>query len=143
MQYNQRLEGKLASLRKTKGFTQLKLAEMMNVSRQAVSRWEAGAAIPSTENLKYLGHLYDVPLVYLLYDDAPEPERTAMDVEQESAKCVVKKKTKTIILILAATVIFIVILGLILFGNREEKPIKMDDMEGSEMVTGNDFELKW
>ena len=49
-----KLEEKLVSLRKAKGLSQMKLAEKMNVSRQAISRWETGAAIPSSENLKYL-----------------------------------------------------------------------------------------
>ena len=66
-----KLEEKLVSLRKAKGLSQMKLAEMMNVSLQAISRWEVGAAVPSTDNLKYLGRLYDVPLEYLLHDDAP------------------------------------------------------------------------
>lgn len=52
-----KLEEKLVSLRKAKGLSQMKLAEMMNVSRQAISRWEVGAAVPSTDNLKYLGAL--------------------------------------------------------------------------------------
>ena len=56
-----KLEEKLVSLRKAKGLSQMKLAEMMNVSRPAISRWEVGAAVPSTDNLKYLGRLYDVP----------------------------------------------------------------------------------
>lgn len=85
-----KLEEKLVALRKEKGLSQLKLAEMMDVSRQAVSRWEVGTAVPSTDNLKYLGRLYDVPLEYLLHDDAPEPvgldkepgqERSVKDVE--------------------------------------------------------------
>ena len=53
-----KLEEKLISLRKEKGLSQMKLAEMMNVSRQAISRWEVGAAVPSTDNLKFLGNLY-------------------------------------------------------------------------------------
>ena len=57
-----KLEEKLVALRKEKGLTQLQLAEMLNVSRQAVSRWEGGLAVPSLENLKYLGNLYNVPL---------------------------------------------------------------------------------
>lgn len=68
-----KLEEKLVSLRKAKGLSQMNLAEMMNVSRQAISRWEVGTAVPSTDNLKYLGRLYDVPLEYLLNDDAPDP----------------------------------------------------------------------
>lgn len=64
-----KLEEKLVALRKEKGLTQLQLAEMLNVSRQAVSRWEGGLAVPSLENLKYLGNLYNVPLDYLLSDN--------------------------------------------------------------------------
>lgn len=39
-----KLEEKLISLRKEKGLSQMKLAEMMNVSRQAISRWEVGVS---------------------------------------------------------------------------------------------------
>ena len=53
-----KLADKLVYLRKKQGLSQLKLAEMMNVSRQAISRWETGIAVPSVENLKYLGNLY-------------------------------------------------------------------------------------
>ena len=70
-----KLEEKLISLRKEKGLSQMKLAEMMNVSRQAISRWEVGAAVPSTDNLKFLGNLYGVSLEYLLHDDAPKPNQ--------------------------------------------------------------------
>ena len=52
---------KLVFLRKQKGLTQLKLAEILDVSRQAASRWEVGDALPSTENLKCLSNLYGVP----------------------------------------------------------------------------------
>ena len=64
------LAEKLVSLRKQKGLTQMDLAERLNVSRQAISRWEAGAAVPSTDNLKVLGELYGVSVDYLLNDKA-------------------------------------------------------------------------
>lgn len=51
-----KLEEKLISLRKEKGLSQMKLAEMMNVSRQAISRWEVGAAVPSTDNVRPVKH---------------------------------------------------------------------------------------
>ncbi|MCC8078750.1 MAG: helix-turn-helix domain-containing protein [Oscillospiraceae bacterium] len=62
------LAEKLTFLRKEKHMSQLELAEVMNVSRQAVSRWETGASTPSTENLRLLGELYGVTLEYLLND---------------------------------------------------------------------------
>lgn len=88
------LSDKLVKLRKAKGISQLKLAEMMDVSRQAVSRWEVGTAVPSTDNLKYLGRLYDVPLEYLLHDDAPEPVFLDQEPVQERSVKDTKKKQK-------------------------------------------------
>lgn len=62
------LATKLVSLRKEKGLTQMELAEKLNVSRQAISRWEVGAAVPSIDNLKVLTELYGVSIDYLLND---------------------------------------------------------------------------
>ena len=44
------LKEKLVALRKEKGLTQLVVAEKLNVSRQAISRWESGTAQPSTDS---------------------------------------------------------------------------------------------
>lgn len=60
------LKEKLVALRKEKGLTQLAVAEKLDVSRQAISRWESGMALPSTDNLKCLGALYGVPVDYLI-----------------------------------------------------------------------------
>ena len=57
-----KLEEKLVQLRKEKGLTQLELAESLKVSRQAVSKWESGGAIPSTDSLRGLSELYGVLL---------------------------------------------------------------------------------
>ena len=72
------LAKKLTALRKDKGLTQIEVAEELNVSRQAVSKWEVGDTVPSTANLKYLARLYEVPLEYLFNEDAASPpeERT-------------------------------------------------------------------
>lgn len=83
-----KLADKLVYLRKKQGLSQLKLAEMMNVSRQAVSRWETGIAVPSAENLKYLGNLYNVSLDYLFNDGADEleeNEKATDEIEDEIA----------------------------------------------------------
>ena len=61
-----KLDEKLVFLRKENGLTQLELAEAVNVSRQAVSKWESGGSIPSTESLLCLSQLYGVSVDYLL-----------------------------------------------------------------------------
>ena len=52
------LKEKLVDLRKKKGLSQAELAEAINVSRQAISRWEVGSAIPSADNLMWLSKFY-------------------------------------------------------------------------------------
>lgn len=65
---------KLICLRKKRGLTQQELAEAVNVSRQAISKWELGAAQPSTENFRGLSMFYGVPVDVLLNDALNLPE---------------------------------------------------------------------
>ena len=56
----------ILELRTKKGLSQEELAEKINVTRQAVSRWENGETIPNTETLKLLSKLFDVSINMLL-----------------------------------------------------------------------------
>ncbi len=56
----------LLELRKKRGMTQDELAEQVFVTRQAVSRWEAGETTPNTETLKLLSKFFDVSINPLL-----------------------------------------------------------------------------
>jgi transcriptional regulator with XRE-family HTH domain len=56
----------LLDLRTKNGLSQDELAEKVFVTRQAVSRWENGDTVPSTETLKLLSKLYDVSINTLL-----------------------------------------------------------------------------
>ena len=70
------LAERLTALRKRAGLSQGDVAERLNVSRQAVSRWETGFTVPSTDNLSHLGRLYGVTLDELLsYSAALPPEK--------------------------------------------------------------------
>lgn len=140
------LKEKLVVLRKEKGLSQLKLAEILNVSRQAVSRWEVGVAIPSTENLKYLGELYNVPLEYLLDDDVLEPACVDLKPGEKAFTSGVKKKNRRIVLVIMVIIaIFVVAVALctILLGSEGEEPIPMEDIKGSDMITVDDFRMDW
>ena len=74
-----RLEEKLVCLRKERHMTQLELAEKLDVSRQAISKWEVGSTVPSTENLIRLAQLYSVPVDRLVNDalDLSAPPKTS------------------------------------------------------------------
>lgn len=53
---------KLKKYRSSKGLSQEKVAELLDVSRQAVTKWENNQTTPSVDNLIALSTLYDVPL---------------------------------------------------------------------------------
>ena len=67
-----KFEEKLISLRKKAGMSQEELAERIDVSRQAISRWELGSTLPDAPNLLKLSDLFSVSIDYLLRDDEDE-----------------------------------------------------------------------
>lgn len=64
-----KLSDKIIQLRKSNGWSQEDLAEKMDVSRQAISRWENGTALPDSNNILQLSKLFNVTADYLLNDD--------------------------------------------------------------------------
>ena len=63
------LADKIIRLRKKNGWSQEELADKMNVSRQAVSKWEAAQTTPDLEKILQLGNLFGVTTDYLLKDE--------------------------------------------------------------------------
>ena len=57
---------KIYALRKDKGYTQEQLAEQLDVSRQSISKWEAGQAMPEPDKIVALADLFGVTTDYLL-----------------------------------------------------------------------------
>ena len=57
---------KIKECRKQAGFSQEQLAERLNVSRQAITKWETDAGLPDTENLKELSRIFGISIDYLL-----------------------------------------------------------------------------
>ncbi len=70
------LADKIIKLRKKNGWSQEELAEKMNVSRQAVSKWEGAQTIPDLEKILQLSTLFGVTTDYLLKDESEDEEFT-------------------------------------------------------------------
>lgn len=66
----------LKMIRKQRGVTQEQLAEMLDVSRQAVSKWESGNGYPETEKLLIISKELNISLDYLMHDAANPPEKS-------------------------------------------------------------------
>ena len=84
------LADKIIRLRKRNGWSQEELAEKMQVSRQAVSKWEGAGAVPDLQKILMLSSLFGVTTDYLLKDDIEDEEFT---IENDSSS--VKRMTLT------------------------------------------------
>ncbi len=67
---------KIIRLRKKNGWSQEELADKMNISRQAVSKWESARTIPDLEKILQLAGLFGVTTDYLLKDELEDEEFT-------------------------------------------------------------------
>lgn len=151
-----KLNHRLTSLRKKKGLSQAELAETIKVSRQAVSRWEVGSALPTSENLKYLSQVYGVSLEYLISED--EEEKTEGTTIKDS--CDAEEKIHLpkrifhciyyLVIALAVIVLGVGISYAVYKNNMESEPKKenvisietMERDEGSEKIKEEGFSSK-
>ena len=60
---------KIAEKRKSLGMTQIEFAEKMHVTRQTVSRWEAGTVLPDIDKIGEIADILEVSCDYLLKDE--------------------------------------------------------------------------
>ena len=76
----------IAELRKEKGWTQVELAEKLQVSDKAVSKWEKDDAFPSVEFFPVLAELFEVNIDYLMTGKKIEPKIITMSKAELCAK---------------------------------------------------------
>lgn len=143
-----KLEEKPVLLRKEKGITQLELAEAVKVSRQAVSKWESGGSLPSTESLRGLSELYGVSVDYLLNEDdrGPEDDRALREEREQSPEPVGDRKRKPLIkwaAVVLVVFVLVVLIGVFFAAKREEETIWIDEMRGEEVEPSRNFNVGW
>ena len=128
---------KLAFLRKQRGMTQMELAEKLDISRQAVSKWERGTAEPSIENLINIGKLFDISVDDLVNDnpysqDVPTEQAAVKENQVESVSQEPEKRRFSLLhvfaaasCVLAVCVIVLVIILVRLLTERDQH--ELDD----------------
>ena len=78
------LQDKIFHLRKRSGLSQEALAEKIGVSRQAVSKWETGEAVPELSKLLLLARAFGVTTDYLLSEEYAAAEQFKANPAEES-----------------------------------------------------------
>ena len=125
------LADKIIKLRKKNGWSQEELAEKMNVSRQAVSKWESAQTVPDLEKILQLSVLLGVTTDYLLKDEIEEEELINDDssdtavkrISIEEANAYIEQRKKASLRIALATFLCILSpIALIILGMLSELP---------------------
>lgn len=113
----------IAAYRKQAGLTQAGLAEKLNYSDKAVSKWERGESVPDVLTLMVLAEQFDITVNDLLVD--PEalpgnPGTLEKAMTQVSEKALRRKPNKNIILALSSTLVwFIALLAFVVLSSFE------------------------
>lgn len=127
---------KLSFLRKQRGMTQMELAEKLDISRQAVSRWEQGISKPSTENLVSIGKLFDVTVDALVNENVQLQTGSAVLVVEAEEKETPEKRSKYSILKIIGIVLFAMVAVLVAcigLAKDKQNPVPMDDITKGEV----------
>lgn len=119
------LSEKLYKLRKNSGLSQEQLAEQLNVSRQAISKWESGTAVPESEKLITISNYFGVSVDYLLKDDEEDKAKATDSIIEEKPKMIAG------IIICIAGILSMVIWGLLSIFSPEAS----DQISDSSMIT--------
>lgn len=93
------LADKIINLRKKNGWSQEELAEKLNVSRQAVSKWEGAQSTPDLEKILLMSKIFGVTTDFLVKDEI-EMEDISEDAENSEEKT--KRKKNVLITAIAA-----------------------------------------
>ena len=110
----------ITDLRKAADMTQAQLAEKLNYSDKAVSKWERGDAIPSVITLKEVADLFGVTVDYLLTEEhTAEKEIKREFTKRQRRNHLIISLLSTMTVWLAATIIYVSISLSTLFGLPE------------------------
>lgn len=86
------LGSRIQSLRKKAGLSQEALADTLGISRQALSKWESGASLPTLENLLQLSKVFEITLDELITGESPPPagDTDSTAVRQETLEALLQ-----------------------------------------------------
>lgn len=132
------------------GVSQESLAELVNVSRQTVSKWENGAAYPSGENLTELSRIFHIPMDALVKDDWVPPEEKPPEVQYVEIPVEVPVEVKVEVpvprprnyrlwALLAAVILAAgILIGALFFRERHEESVPESELE-CEVIDATDI----
>lgn len=146
------LAKKMIELRKQNGLSQQDLADRLEVSRQAISRWETGAVQPLADSVRGLAQVFQVSTDYLLNDDLddPTPPPTAQPAPPQEKPTPTRKHRKWLLalaaLAAAAVLVLVTAIGTAYYLQwKERQPVPASDVlsEWDDGLSDGTFTVSW
>ena len=133
----------IRSIRTERGISQETLAELLEVSRQTISKWENGQGRPSADSVAKLSEVFGIPAEAFLKDDWVPPEEkppeiqvveVPVEIKVEVPVEVPRPRNYRLLALLAAMVLAAgVLIGTLLFRERPEESVSQSTLE-SEVI---------
>lgn len=142
-----KLSERLIGLRKEKNLSQEELAAVLNVSRQAVSRWETGLAAPSLDKLQFLAEFYGITIDELFYSVEEKPKAQEQAPKTQATE---NKSNRKLFWLCTAAVVIVLLAGVLIaaidhkaHNENIKEPTPIGELEGIviEMDRTQDIEL--
>lgn len=131
------LGARIRALRKERGLSQEALAQALEVSRQAVTKWEDGSSLPSTANLFALSGFFGVPLAELTgTPEGAAPPPSAAAISEKTCAKRVKVLRIGAWALLAVSVPILLVCALQYFTAGPPIPEDISIVGGADMATG-------
>ena len=108
----------LTELRKQNGYTQISLAEKLNYSDKAISKWENGSSLPPIDILLELANLYGVTLDYLVKDSSQKDKKLLKNDN-------VKRRNHILITLLSSVLVWIIATSVYVFSYIPTKEVSL------------------
>lgn len=117
---NQKFGQFILSLRKEKGWTQLELAEKLNVTDKAVSKWERGVGFPDIKMIEPIAEVFDVSILEIMRSEKISEQPIPMESATEAINNVIdvvayqrKIERRNILITIIVFAIFVMLIFLI------------------------------
>ncbi|MBR3867886.1 MAG: helix-turn-helix transcriptional regulator [Clostridia bacterium] len=119
---------RIKECRMNSGMSQEKIAEIVGVSRQAVTKWEANQSAPNTENLFKLAEIFGTTVDFLLSDNKEQEQTSAAQIYQyfkaeeekkKDALRILKKRNIVFALIIVSVYLLVYLTGRIIWCDIE------------------------
>lgn len=138
------LNKRLVTLRKKKGLSQAELAEAIKVSRQAISRWEVGSAIPSADNLMWLSKFYEVSMDELMGVAVGDGQEKSEEKPTAGPITGVPKKFLILMCVLIAIAVIAIWAIFPMLQGTEKETIALRELESKGYMSGDiiDMDIK-